>query len=93
MDTEDTRRYRACKFCGLWQEASGDARDKIGPKAYRCTAVVCPNEHYNWLMPEIKNFGNCEFCQGEYKDTQWAVDNPNHPFQRIKEVITNLIGV
>jgi hypothetical protein len=86
---ENPRKYRACKFCGLWQEAVGEARERLGPKAYRCTAVVCTNGHYNWVMPEIKKFGKCEFCQGEYNETQWAIENPSHPFQKIKEAILN----
>lgn len=87
---ENPRKYRACKFCGLWQEASGNAREKLGPKAYRCIAIRCPKEHiYDWRMPEITNFGNCQVCQSPLEKTDWAFDNPSHPFQKIKEAILN----
>lgn len=80
------RKYRACKFCGLWQEASGEARNRLGTKAYRCIAIYCPNGHiYDWRMPEIKDFGNCPVCQTKLEITDWASDNPNHPFRYIQK--------
>ena len=98
IDRDDSRRYRACKFCGLWQEAQGDARDKYGPKAYRCKAIYCPNcspdrlDIYNWHTPEVVDFGNCANCQTKLIETQWAVDNPKHPFHTIKFVIAQSLG-
>ena len=35
----DSNKYRACKFCGWWQEVRGAGRNIGGGQPYRCRAV------------------------------------------------------
>ncbi len=83
------RKYRACKFCGFWQEAWGSVYDERGGKPYRCITVYCDkcqtSNTYNWHLPETQKFGYCPRCHTELKKTKWASDNSSHPFHKIKE--------
>ncbi len=83
------RKYRACKFCGFWQEVWGSIFNKRGGKPYRCIAIYCEKcktlDTYNWKEPWAKSFGNCKKCHAELKKTNWASDNSNHPFHKIKK--------
>lgn len=74
-----SRRYRACKFCGFWQEADGT-------EPYRCIALYCDAcGTYDWTAPkDEKDYKNCK-CGGKYKRTDWASDNPNHLFHKFKQ--------
>jgi hypothetical protein len=55
------RLYRACKFCGFWQEAKGSVFDQYGGEPYRCRIFHCPDcstdasrypfGHYDWRLP------------------------------------------
>ncbi len=86
------RKYRACKFCGFWQEVPKEPLTIWGNKGYRCTHIYCPNGHeYDWVHPNINEFRNCKTCNAKLEKTDWASDNPNHPFQNIKLVITNFL--
>lgn len=88
-----TRKYRACKFCGFWQEVWGEVYNEIGGKPYRCIHFYCDRcqriDTYNWTMPEAKSIGHCPRCDAENKKTKWASDNPNHPFHKLKEILKN----
>lgn len=83
------RKYRACKFCGFWQEAWGSVYNERGGDPYRCTTVYCDKcrtpDTYNWHLPWTQGFGNCSKCQSPLKETKWASDDLNHPFHKIKE--------
>ena len=69
------RKYRACKFCGWWQEVDGG-------EPYRCIALYCDAcGIYDWTQPkEEKDFKFCEKCKQQYKTFLWAIDYPEHPF-------------
>jgi len=69
------RKYRACKFCGWWQEIDNG-------EPYRCIALYCEScGIYDWTQPkEEKDFKPCEKCGLKYKKFQWAIDYPEHPF-------------
>lgn len=76
------RKYRACKFCGFWQE--------VGGKPYRCITVYCDkcqtSDTYNWHIPPwTQGSEYCPKCHAQLKQTKWASDNPSHPFHKIKE--------
>ena len=77
---EITRRYRACKFCGLWQEVNGEP--------YRCIALYCNScVAFDWTAPkDEKDYKDCK-CGSKYKKTVWASDDQNHPFHKMKEQI------
>ena len=89
-----TRKYRACKYCGIWQEAWGEVFDERGGGAYRCIATICQCPYpskYDWQdykQPDIKTCGN---CHAEKEQTQWASDNPSHPFRQIRDEIARLL--
>ncbi len=87
-DGERPRKYRACKYCGFWQEAEGEAKDRLGPKAYRCVFVRCPEdgEIYDWFMPGDP-FRNCRHCNGQYIEAVWPVSEPNPLYLRVKDEI------
>lgn len=88
-EKEITRKYRACKFCGFWQEAWGEVYNKRGGKPYRCRAVYCEKcrtlDTYLWHLPWA-GLGCCPKCSAESKETDWASDNPNHPFRNSRRV-------
>ena len=86
------RRYRACKFCGMWQE--------VGGPAYRCVAVshkckTARNKRvYNWFVPwsdNVKNLNKktkapkCQ-CGRTWWRIKWAIDNPHHAFWKYGSV-------
>lgn len=76
------RKYRACKFCGFWQEVDNG-------EPYRCIALYCSSCNiYDWTQPkEEKDFKSCEKCGSKYKKATWAVNNLGHPFWEIKKII------
>ena len=80
-----TRRYRACKFCGFWQEAGRG-------KPYRCVALYCSScGAYDWTAPKSKeDYKSCTRCQLEYEKIEWASDNPNHTFHTLKRHMDSL---
>lgn len=91
-DPDAGRKYRACKFCGLWQEAAGEVFD--GPQgggAYRCVMVLCPTCcAFGWRSP-WKDFGTCEVCdQFEPILVEWPTDNRRHPFHFLRDHLAQL---
>lgn len=81
-----TRKYRACKFCGFWQEAWGNYIDKIGEAPYRCIAVRCEKcQVYDWRAPLDFYLGSCPNCKEQMTKIEWASDDPNHAFHKKKE--------
>ena len=71
------RKYRACKFCGFWQEVDGEP--------YRYEAVLCPDcGCFDW---HIKFTGQvCNNCGGVNKTRcPWAIDCLSHPFWQLKQ--------
>ena len=85
---EITRRYRACKFCGFWQEA-----DKGEP--YRCIALYCQNcDSYDWTAPkEEDDYKSCRQCGTQFKKIDWASDNPSHIFHNTKKQMDYVHGI
>jgi hypothetical protein len=90
---EIIRKYRACKFCGFWQEASGEVFDQKGGEPYRCIAVYCEKcrNNYDWRVPWAFEPGGCQKCHAELKRTVWASDDPKHPFRTLKDQIVSLL--
>lgn len=88
---EIIRKYRACKFCGLWQEAFGKDKNAHGGKAYRCVAVFCDFcGIYNWQTP-WGGFepGGCPRCHKKTIRINWASDDPNHLFHTWKNTMSD----
>jgi len=86
------RKYRACKFCGFWQEAFGKVFDERGNKPYRCNMILCNNcSTYSWREPWSKIFGHCENCSSEdLKQVKWPTEDASHPFNKIKAEIERI---
>ena len=85
------RKYRACKFCGLWQEAWGHIFNERGGEAYRCIHLVCTKcGTYNWTIANRNKA--CDHCGGKSEVTDWPSDNPGHPFNQYKEVIARMLS-
>ena len=83
------RKYRACKFCGFWQEAFGPIYDERGGKPYRCVMVKCFHCHthdyaYDWRLPWQDDWGECEDCKSKLKQVSWPTEDPTHPFHQWK---------
>ena len=81
------RKYRACKFCGFWQEAWGNFFNEHGGGPYRCIAVYCDKcGYFDWQDPWAEGgFKHCPKCGAEMKKIDWASDDPKHHFHKIKE--------
>lgn len=87
------RKYRACKFCGFWQEAPGESQKVLGTIAYRCTHISCPAGHeYDWVHPGIEKFKNCSTCGTNLQKTDWAIDNSQHYFHQLKALILTVLN-
>lgn len=87
------RKYRACKFCGLWQELFGCVWNERGGDAYRCKMIYCDKCNiYNWREPWGEP-GKCSNCHNEYREVKWASDDPNHPFCKIRDSIYKKFGI
>lgn len=83
---EITRKYRACKFCGFWQEVWGSVRNERGGKPYRCIAIYCDKcQAYDWQVPWSQGLKRCPNCHTEMRRIKWAIDDPNHHFHKLKE--------
>lgn len=89
---EITRKYRACKFCGFWQEAFGGVYDERGGTPYRCKMLFCPDcKVYNWKVPWAEGLGHCDNCKKEnVKEVAWPSDDPNHPFNVAKNQLAEI---
>lgn len=83
---EITRKYRACKFCGLWQEVWGTGFNDRGGKAFRCVALYCNTcGSYDWTLPkDLDDYKLCSNCNDSNKKVDWASDDPSHPFNDLK---------
>ncbi len=88
-DDKKVRKYRACKFCGFWQEAWGDVYNERGGAPYRCKMMHCSDcKRYDWKVPWAKELGPCGKCRSENtEEVAWPSDDPNHPFHTLKEQI------
>ena len=86
---EIIRKYRACKFCGFWQEVWGSGYNDRGGKAFRCVALYCTTcDAYDWTLPkDVEDYKSCSTCHNQFKRIDWASDNPNHVFNEIKRQI------
>ena len=77
---KETRKYRACKFCGFWQE--------VGGRPYWCNMYyhVCKGTGaWDWKPPSwIK--GECKICGGTVEEKRWPVDDPKHPFHKLRKM-------
>jgi len=80
---EITRKYRACKWCGFWQDAWGDVFNERGGNTYLGSIMRHKNcgEGKTWGTAGKNTW--CEKC-GDYVIEEGAhKDDPN--FQKIKE--------
>ena len=91
-----TRKYRACKFCGFWQEAWGNVFNERGGESYRCIIVRCNNcaekggFSYDWQTPWAYEPQSWSVCHTTMEQAQWASDDPNHSFHQLKEQMDEL---
>jgi hypothetical protein len=80
-----TRKYRACKFCGFWQEAAGAVLIDHGSKPYRCNHFYCDKcGNYGWRSPWNEGNEICP-CGAEMRRATWPVEDPQHWFNKIKQ--------
>lgn len=78
----EERKYRACKFCGWWQEV-GDG------EPYRCTAVQC----LDCLHADAHQKFNGQVCRkcgsGNKTEIPWPIDHNEHPAWAMKDEINS----
>jgi hypothetical protein len=88
---EIVRKYRACKFCGFWQEVRGKVKDARGCEPYRCIHVYCDKcGTYDWQEPWLSKLRSCQKCSNETKKIEWAIDDPNHHFHSLKKIMDKI---
>ena len=77
------RKYRACKWCGFWQEAVGPVFDYRGGASYPCSIRVHKScgEEGSWGTAGEGLW--CEKCKDNVIELGAHKDDPN--FQKIKE--------
>ncbi|MDP3763386.1 MAG: hypothetical protein Q8Q92_01880 [bacterium] len=83
------RKYRACKFCGWWQEVGEE-------DPYRCTAVQClecghADSHKVFSGQTCRN-PNLKCGSTNKIQIPWAIDQSKHPAWDIKNEIYNVHG-
>jgi len=87
-----TRKYRACKFCGFWQDIWGKNIEKTGGKPYQCIMVICKNcQTYDWRADWAFYLGSCPKCHATMEKAQWPSKNPNHPYCKIRDEIIKFL--
>jgi len=89
---EIDRKYRACKFCGFWQDVWGYVFNDRGDKHYYCAQVYCSKcgGLLDWTVPWVKELGNCEKCGNPLQRAKCAIDDPNHIYHKFKEFMDKL---
>ena len=93
LEGEVKRKYRACKFCGFWQEAWGFVYDRRGGDHYRCIALRCTNKNcnaFNYTENNLNKLCENKKCKSKTKISKWPSDDPNHEFQEYKESINRM---
>ena len=88
-----TRKYRACKFCGFWQEAMGQVLIDHGPEPYRCNHFSCDKcGAYGWRSPWNKGNEVCPNCKVDMSRVKWPTEDSSHPFHAIRERIVQALN-
>lgn len=84
---EINRIYRACKFCGWWQD--------VGGEPYFCIPIHCKSCNiYDWTQPkEEKDFKSCPKCGVKYVKTKPPSDDQNHPARIRKGQMDSIHGI
>lgn len=85
---EIIRKYRACKFCGFWQEVDDG-------EPYRCIALYCGScGAYDWTTPKgEEDYKSCGQCSSKNVKIDWASDNPEHAFWKLKKQMDDLHAI
>ena len=82
------RKYRACKFCGFWQELTGYMHRQQGGEPYRCVMVGCTQHGaFDWKVPGDTREIRCGNCGSIMQEVKWPTDDPSHPFHELKKRI------
>jgi hypothetical protein len=90
------RFYRACKFCGFWQEAKGPVFEELGGAAYSCRMFHCaecssdtesyPLGLYDW-RPPLETEAKCRHCGRDMFEVKSPAEDPGHPYHLWKDLI------
>lgn len=85
------RKYRACKFCGLWQDVPGYPGTRKEGKIFDCLPIRCSGcKTFQWT--EYNSNKPCEKkCGGVCKEDKWPTDNLGHEFHKTKAEIYKLL--
>ncbi|MDP3741172.1 MAG: hypothetical protein Q8R08_02480 [bacterium] len=90
------RKYFACKFCGTWQEVSGNVCEgRLANKQYKCIHVFCSNSNCGWDsfdLWRLPSFCNeeliCKNCKKtSLKKIKTAFDDSEHPFRGYQDKV------
>ena len=80
-----TRRYRACKFCGLWQDVSRPPHLVIRYECHHADGSSVAD----WKEPQES--WTCPVCRrnlGPSEAVPWPVDVPGHPWWTVPQGMT-----
>ncbi len=86
---EPDLKYRACRFCGLWQEVGG-APGRYVPTSHDCEEwpVISKAPYLWWVAPETRSYV-CPFCELLVAVSLAKVpvpsDTPDHPWWKIPQ--------
>jgi hypothetical protein len=83
------RFYRACRFCGFWQDLDDKAK-YCRPVVHGCHRwpVVAGAPYVWWVLPGQRTF-TCAYCMAEVSVDRAEVKNPflsrNHPWWKVPQ--------
>src|SRR3989338_1917322 len=70
---EIIRKYRACKFCGFWQDVKGYPGTRREGKSFHCVPLRCTNpkcKTFNYTAEENNLNKPCENCGTKCEESE-----------------------
>ncbi len=84
------RKYRACKYCGFWQEVWGNGYNDRGSIAEFYLHLRCTNEQcmeYGWTRDNRNKSCDVEICKSRTEVVDTPFKDPKHPYRMLKDLV------
>lgn len=81
------RKYRACKFCGFWQDVPGYPGTRNEGRPFYCIPLRCMNPKcrtFNYTKENLDKPCEVKGCGTKCELSKWPIDDPNHEYHRYK---------